>query len=78
MTSVLLVVSDNPPSLQLFQACLVVGRCRTKLLKITNKGEAVIRPALATVCNLFNLVPKEKGQKLHGAILVEWVFCLKC
>ena len=47
------------------------------MLKITNKGEAVLRPALATVCNLFNLVPKEKGQKEHGAILIEWVFCLK-
>lgn len=78
MTSVFLLVgSDNPPSLQLFQACLVVRRCRTKLLKITNKGEAVLRPALTTVCNLFNLVPREKGQKEHGAVPIEWIFLFK-
>lgn len=48
------------------------------MLKIINKGEAVLRPDLAAVCNLFNLVPREKGQKEHGAIPTEWIFCLKC
>lgn len=47
------------------------------MLKITNKGKAVLRPALATVCNLFNLVPREKGQKEHGAFLTEWIFLFK-
>lgn len=46
------------------------------MLKITNKGEAVVRPDLATVCNLFSLVPRKKEQKEHGTVVIQWIFCL--